>query len=131
MATATSDQRPGLRAYEDSVRLPFPELVSWLRETLGVRLVAYIGGVKSARAVSTWAEDTGVPGELDRQRLRHAFHVAVLLRERYDATTVQSWFTGMNPSLNADAPAHILREGHPLEGARDVIAVAKSFANIG
>lgn len=131
MVTATSDQRPGLRAYEDSVRLPFTELVSGLRETLGARLVAYIGGVKSARAVSTWAEGTGVPGELESQRLRHAFHVAALLRERYDATTVQSWFKGMNPSLDDDAPAHILREGNPLEGARDVIAVAKSFANIG
>src|SRR5690554_7679449 len=129
MAAATSDQRPGLRAYEDSVRLPFPELVSGLRETLGVRLVAYIGGVKSARAVSTWAEGTGVPGELDRQRLRHAFHVSALLRERYDATTVQSWFKGMNPSLDDDAPALVLREGDPLEGARDLIADAKAFAN--
>jgi hypothetical protein len=131
MATATSDQRPGLRAYEDSVRLPFPELVSWLRETLGVRLVAYIGGVKSARSVSTWAEGTATPGEVDRERLRHAFHAAALLRERYEATTVQSWFKGRNPSLNDDAPAHVLREGDPLKGARDVIAVAKVFANIG
>ena len=61
----TSDQRPGLRAYEDSVRLPFHEVVSELREMLGVRLVAYIGGVKSARSVSTWAEGTGTPGEVD------------------------------------------------------------------
>ena len=36
--SAATDQRPGLRAYEDSVRLPFPELVSVLREILGVRL---------------------------------------------------------------------------------------------
>ncbi|HUG50801.1 MAG TPA: hypothetical protein VLZ78_07380 [Terrimesophilobacter sp.] len=126
-----SDQRPGLRAYENSVRLSFPELVSGLREILGVRLVAYIGGVKSARSVSTWAEGTGVPGEIDRERLRHAFHAAALLRERYDATTVQSWFKGMNPSLDDDAPAHILRESDPRQGARDVIAVAKAFAYIG
>lgn len=132
MATVmTSDQRPGLRAYEDSVRLPFPEVVSGLREMLGVRLVAYIGGVKSARSVSTWAEGTGAPGEVDRERLRHAFHAAALLREQYDATTVQSWFKGMNPSLNDDAPAHVLCQADPLKGARDVIAVAKAFAYIG
>ncbi|MHA6694658.1 hypothetical protein [Homoserinimonas sp. A520] len=129
--TVTSAQRPGLRAYEDSVRLPFPELVSRLREILGVRLVAYIGGVKSARSVSTWAEGTGAPGEVDRERLRHAFHAAALLREQYDATTVQSWFKGMNPSLNDDAPAHVLHGVDPLKGARDVIAAAKAFANIG
>jgi hypothetical protein len=93
--------------------------------------VAYIGGVQSARSVSTWAEGTATPGEVDRERLRHALHAAALLRERYDATTVQSWFKGRKPSLNDDAPSHVLCEGDPLKGARDVIAVAKAFANIG
>ena len=128
---AKSDQRPGLRAYEDSVRLPFPELVDELREIIGARLVAYIGGVMSTMPVSAWARGTEAPDEAERERLRHAFHVAALLRERYDAITVQSWFKGRNPSLNDDAPAHILREGNQLEGARDVIAFAKSYANIG
>ncbi|TJY67358.1 hypothetical protein E4J89_15785 [Arthrobacter sp. CAU 1506] len=127
----TPDQRPDLRAYADSVRLPFHEVVSGLRDMLGVRLAAYIGGVKSARSVSTWAEGTGTPGEVDRERLRHAFHAAALLRERYDVATVQSWFKGMNPALNNDAPARVLREADLLTGARDVIAVAKAFAHTG
>lgn len=133
MATTVtaSDQRPGLRAYEESIGLEFPVLVGRLRELLGVRLVAYIGGVKSARMVSAWAEGTGEPGERDRERLRHAYHAAALLRERYDAMTVQSWFKGMNPSLADQAPAQLLREGEPFEVARDVIAAAKSFAYIG
>lgn len=132
MTTAmASDQRPGLRAHQDSVRLPFPELVARLREVLGVRLVAYIGGVKSTRSVSSWAEGTSTPGETDQDRLRHAFHAAALLRDRYDATTVQSWFKGMNPTLHDDAPARVLREADPMDGAREVIAVAKSFAFIG
>lgn len=80
-ATMKSDQRPGQGAYEESVRLAFPALVSQLREILGVRLVAYIGGVKSARSVSSWADGTGEPGEVDQERLRHAFHAAALLRE--------------------------------------------------
>ena len=126
-----SDQRPGLRAHEDSVGLAFPELVLQLRGILGVRLVAYIGGVKSARSVSSWADGTAAPGEIDQERLRHAFHAAALLRERYDAATVQSWFKGMNPALNDDAPASVLHEVDPLKGARDVIAVAKAFAYIG
>lgn len=128
---AASDQRPGLHAYEESVRLAFPELVGRLREILGVRLVAYIGGVKSARSVSAWAAGDGAPGERDQDRLRHAFHVAALLRERYDAATVQSWFKGMNPSLGDEAPAQLLREGEPLDAARRVVAAAKSFANLG
>lgn len=129
--TVASDQRPDLRAHEDSIKLPFAELVSKLREMIGVRLVAYIGGVKSARSVSSWAEGTGQPGEMDRERLRHAFHAAALLRERYDTATVQSWFKGMNPAMSDQAPAQVLREGDPLTGAREVIAAAKSFAYIG
>lgn len=125
-----SDQRPGLRAHEDSVGLPFAELISQLREILGVRLVGYLGGVKSTRSVSTWAEGTASPSEIDQERLRHAFHAAALLRDRYDATTVQSWFKGMNPALDDDAPARVLREADPMDGARDVIAAAKSFAYI-
>ncbi|UAJ81758.1 hypothetical protein IT072_20630 (plasmid) [Leifsonia sp. ZF2019] len=125
------DQRPGLRAYEESIGLPFDDMVGRLREILGVRLVGYIGGVKSARSVSVWVDGQGAPGEKDQERLRHAFHAAALLRERYDAVTVQSWFKGMNPSLGDEAPARILREGEPMEVAREVLAAAKSFAYIG
>lgn len=78
-----------------------------------------------------WAEGSAQPGEVDQERLRQAFHAAALLRERYDTSTVQSWFKGMNPSLNDEAPAQVLRERDPLAGARDVIAAAKSFAYIG
>lgn len=132
MATSmASDRRPGLRAHEGSVRLPLPVLVAQLREMLGVRLVAYICGVKSARSASGWAEGMVTPGEVDQERLRHAFHVAALLRDRYDAMTVQSWFKGMNPALDDDAPAHVLRKSDPMDGARDIIAVAKAFAYIG
>lgn len=129
--TLTSDPRPGLRTHEDSIRLPFSELVSELRGILGVKLVAYIGGVKSARSVSSWADGTSEPGQNDRERLRHAFHAAALLRERYDAITVQSWFRGINPSLNDEAPAQLLREGDLVASPRAVIAAAKSFAYIG
>lgn len=122
---------PGPRAYEDLIRLPFAELIVQLREMIGVRLVAYIGGVEAARSVTSWADGAGEPGEVDRERLRHAFYAAALLRERYDTSTVQSWFTGMNPALNDQAPAQLLREGDPLKDAREVIAAAKSFAYIG
>lgn len=126
-----SGQRPGLRAAEESVGLAFPALVAQLREMIGVRLVAYVGGVKSARSVSSWADGDTEPGERDRERLRHAYHAAALLREHYDSTTVQSWFKGMNPSLGDQAPAQLLREGDPFDVARDVIGAAKSFAYIG
>lgn len=129
--TLVSEQRPGLRAYEDSVRLTLPEVVTKLREILGVRLVAYIGNVKSTQPVATWASGQRSPGEIDADRLRLAFQIAGLLRERYSATTVQSWFKGMNPALGDAAPARVLREGDPVDMGPDVLAAAKSFAFVG
>ncbi|TWP33188.1 hypothetical protein [Leekyejoonella antrihumi] len=126
-----SEQRPGLRAYEDSVRSTLPEVVTKLREILGVRLVAYIGNVKSTQPVATWASGQRSPGEVDADRLRLAFQIAGLLRERYSATTVQSWFKGMNPALGDIAPARVLRESDPVEVGTDLLAAAKSFAFVG
>jgi hypothetical protein len=127
----TSQQRPGLRAYEDSVRLTLPEVVAKLREILGVRLVAYIGNVKSTQPVAGWMSGQRSPGEVDADRLRLAFQIAGLLRERYSATTVQSWFKGMNPALGDIEPSRVLRDGDPVEAGPDVLTAAKSFAFIG
>ena len=53
----TAAARGDLRAYQDSVRLPTPELVDRLRDLLGARLVAYVGSVKETRAVRQWAAE--------------------------------------------------------------------------
>lgn len=56
-----STARPGLRAHEDSVKLPPAEIVGGLRELLGARLVAYIGNVSNTRSVRDWAEGQHTP----------------------------------------------------------------------
>jgi hypothetical protein len=49
-------------------------LVKELRDLLGAKLVAYLGGVKETRAVRQWAEGTRVvSGEEDLRRLRVAY----------------------------------------------------------
>jgi len=94
-------------------------------------LVAYIGGVKSTRRVSDWAAGANRPAAVEQERLQHAFHAAAVLRERYDAATVQSWFQGLNPSLGDVSPASLLATGDPAEVAGDLLAAAKSFAYVG
>ena len=41
-------------AYEDSVRLPAPELLEHLRDLLGAKPVAYLRGRDSAAVVQAW-----------------------------------------------------------------------------
>lgn len=128
---AVSDQRPGLQAARESVELPLPELVERLRDLVGVRLVAYVGNVKNTRPVSDWANGHRSPGAEDEARLRLTFQAARLMRERYDATTVQSWMMGSNPALGYEAPARYIRENRAIDVAREVMAAASSFAFVG
>ncbi|RFA17724.1 hypothetical protein B7R25_16715 [Subtercola boreus] len=128
---STTTQRPGLRAHEDSVRFSQPELVSALREVLGSKLVAYLGRVTSTRQVAEWATGETKLSTDKLDRLRTAYFIAALLREREGAATVQSWFKGMNPQLDDAAPAQLLRE-EPLDTAGPaVVAAARAFAFIG
>jgi hypothetical protein len=126
-----STQKPGLRAHEDSIRFTPAEITTALREILGARLVAYIGHVNSTRPVGEWATGASKPSGETLERLRTAYYIAALLRERESPATVQSWFQGMNPQLNDRAPARLLRD-EPVHVVRpDVIAAALSFAFVG
>ncbi|WP_269046393.1 hypothetical protein [Paenarthrobacter sp. Z7-10] len=99
-----------------------------LRDIVGARLVAYLGGVKETRAVREWADGSRQPASEEvRQRLRDAYHIAALLAERDSPGVVQAWFLGMNPQLADRAPARLLREGDPEQVTADVMAAARAF----
>lgn len=126
-----SHPRRDLAAHARAVRAPFPQVVAKLRELLGARLVAYLGGVKATRAVADWAEGRREPGELDRARLRIALQVADMLAAEYGRDTAQAWFIGMNPELDDHSPARALREGDPAEIGRELVGAARSFLATG
>ena len=131
MSIASETSRPGLRAYNESVRFGTDDVVSGLREIVGAKLVAYIGRVSNTRSVREWADGERAPGTDVVQRLRVAYHVAGLLYEGEGKATVQSWFQGMNPQLDDNAPARLLRE-EPLDVAGPkVVAAARAFAAVG
>ena len=117
-----------MRAYQDSVRLPTPELVARLRELLGARLVAYVGSVKETRAVRQWAEGQREPSAEVVLRLRTAYHAAALLAEKDSPAVVAAWFQGMNPRLGDVAPARLLREAELDVAGPRVLAAARAFA---
>jgi hypothetical protein len=119
--------RGDLRAYQDSVRYSEQEIVQALRDLLGARLVAYIGGVQETRAVRQWADGDRSPSAAVMQRLRTTYHVAALLREKDSAAVVQAWFQGMNPQLDDVAPARVLREGDPDQAGPSVLAAARAW----
>ena len=128
---AVTGARGGLKAHQDSIRLPDDVLVRELRDLLGAKLVAYLGSVKETRAVRQWADGERKPSSEVMARLRHAYHVAALLAERDSRGVVQAWFQGMNPQLDDIPPARLLREGQIADSAQAVLAAARAFAAAG
>lgn len=121
--------RPG--THVDSGALSVTHVVSELCEILGMKLVAYIGHEFETRAVREWAAGERTPSDNIAQRLQVAYDVAGLLYEREGKATVQSWFRGLNPQLDNNAPAQALRDS-PLEIAtREVVAAARGFLAVG
>ena len=129
--TTVAAARGGLKAHQDSVRLPTAELVKELRDLLGAKLVAYIGAVKETRAVRQWADGEREPSSVVTNRLRAAYHVAALLAERDSPAVVQAWFQGMNPQLDDVPPARLLREDNLDQAGPTVLAAARAFASAG
>jgi hypothetical protein len=71
--------RPDL-AYINATRLDQSVLVKELRDLLGAKLVAYLGGVKETRAVRQWAEGARqVSGAEDLRRLRLLVRMSPLI----------------------------------------------------
>lgn len=115
-----------------AVRAGQRELVGQLRELLGSRLVAYLAGVSETRAVRQWADgNRSIRDEDDLQRLRVAYQAALVITARDSAQVAQSWFQGLNPQLDDQSPARLLRTGKPDEAGRLVLAAARSFAGVG
>jgi len=122
-------RRIGLRPHFEAMNMDLPELVQALRDILGAKLVAYIGAVQETRAVRQWADDVRRPSQTVENRLRETYQIAQTLRERDAAVVVQAWFQGMNPFLDDQAPAKVLRESETDDSARLVLAAAKAFSS--
>ena len=124
--------RPDLVAYRDAMTMTTAELVTSLRDLLGAKLVAYLGGVKETRAVRQWADGTrDIANPTVAERLRLAYRAASMISQRDSKEVAQAWFQGLNPFLDDRAPARLLRDGDlESDGAR-VIAAARQFAAVG
>ena len=130
--TTSSPARPGLDTFERSVRLPVPQLVTELRDLLGAKLVAYLGGVRETRAVRQWADgERGVQDRADEQRLRLAHQVAALIVQKDSPGVVQAWFQGLNPQLDDRSPARLLRDGDLEDAGPKVLTAARAFSATG
>lgn len=123
----TVRQRAGEAAHRRTVETEIQNIARFLEEALGRNLVAYICGVTDAKAVGRWAKGDRAPRRDAETRLRAAYQVFQLLQEEESSHTVRAWFIGMNPQLDDESPAAVLREGR----LKDVIVAARSYISGG
>lgn len=119
--------RPDLAAYERATRVPLPEAVSETARLLGTKLIAYICAVTETRAVREWSTGERIPRDPIPARIRLSLQVATLIVEHDDVAVAQAWFQGLNPQLEDQSPATLLREGDLEEVGPMIMAAARAF----
>jgi len=102
------------------------EVLTYLQEHLGSGVAAYLSGAESPDVFSRWLAGTERPPAPYERRLRPAFKAARSIVGVFDDETARQWFGGMNPSLEDDAPASVLRHGSP-EQCDSVVSAAMEF----
>ena len=110
-------------AHRKAVESNIADVVGYLQEVLGQKLVAYVAGVADPRTVARWAAGERAPRAEHEQRLRCAYQTFQLLLAEESPHTVRAWFLGLNPQLDDQSPAQSIREGD----FRDVLVAAKAF----
>src|SRR5579871_2134734 len=110
-------------AHERAVSFEVKDVARYLQEALGQRLVAYMTGVSDPKRVGRWAQGTQAPRDEAERRLRGAFQIFHLLLAEESPHVIRAWFVGMNPQLDDDSPAAVIRDGR----LKDALAAAKAF----
>ena len=74
-------------------------------------MVAYMTSVRDPKGVGQWARGTQVPRLEAERRLRATYQVLQLLLTVDSPHVARAWLIGMNPQLDDEAPADVIREG--------------------
>jgi len=109
--------------------MTLPQVVERLTNELGAKLVAYIGSVAETRAVRQWmieGSNHRKPKGDTPNRLRESLTITLMLRSRDSKATVQAWLMGLNPQLDDQSPATLLRDSDE-QGIAAVRGAARAF----
>lgn len=124
VADTKNRSQHAVEAHRKSVALSTADIASFLQDTLGAKLTAYIADVSDPKMVGKWANGTKPAADRER-RLRDAHQIFQTIMAAEDEYVARAWFIGMNPNLEDQTPADVLREGR----ARDVMAAARTYAD--
>jgi hypothetical protein len=110
-------------AHRKMVTSEISDIAAFLQEMLGRNLVAYIAETKDTKAVTRWAKAESQPRPEAEKRLRSTYQILQLLLSADSSHVARAWIVGMNPQLDDEAPAEVIREGR----YKDALIAAKAY----
>lgn len=110
------------RAHQRSVELRFADIVDFLQQEIGQNLTAYIAD-KAPTTIGRWSRSEQQAGDKEERRLRETYRIFQLITEVDSSHVARAWLMGLNPQLDDQAPADVLKE----DRLRDVLIAAKAF----
>lgn len=107
----------------------FPTVVASLVNLIGAPLTAYLGGVNETRAVRQWMNGDRLPHPATQSKLKVALQVAVFLQNEGEEEVIAAWFQGLNPALDDQTPADLIRSAGGTEELSAILAAAREFVD--
>jgi hypothetical protein len=117
------------QAHRSSVA-PVTTIVGSLIRLVGAPLTAYLSSVTETRAVRQWETGERSPHPTTQTKLQLALQIAQFLKEEGEGGVIGAWFVGLNPTLDDQSPADLIRlaGGEELSAVgRRVLAAAREF----
>jgi hypothetical protein len=96
--------------YKKSVGADLADIARFLQENLGQKLVAYMTNLSDEKQVGRWSRGEHVPRPENEAALRAAYLIFQLLAEKESVHIARAWFIGMNPHLDGESPASVIRQ---------------------
>src|SRR6266508_868700 len=111
-------------AHEQTVRSTVPEIAAHLEKVFGRRLTAAMLGIADPKAVGRYATGSQRPQADVERSMRAIYQITVLIGQVEPDQAVRAWFLGMNPHLQDQAPARLVRAepGQVMQAARLFLA---------
>lgn len=109
--------------HRETTEASIDDVVRFLQELFGQKLVAIMAGVSDPKSVGRWASKETTPRTEADRRLRDTSVIVRLLLTEESPHTVRAWFVGLNPQLDDESPAHAISKGR----TRDALVAAKSY----
>jgi hypothetical protein len=113
------------QAYREAIASSVGQIAQRLDALLTRRLTAYVTNVKDDKTIARWASgDVSNIRQVSEQKLRVAYEIARLILDAGDSEqTVRAWFIGLNPRLDDQSPADVIRAG----GLKEALTAARAF----